>query len=175
MDLDAELLARARRFEEGALAEAYDRYSDALHRYAWRLLGSEDLAEECVAETYSRLLHALKRGAGPRRNLRAYLYRTAHNWITDFYRRQPPEAVPLDPEAHADVDNDPSRLVGLEIERQELRAALAHLTPDQRQVVVLRYLEGWQHTEIAASMGKPVGAVKALQHRAVGALRRLLA
>ena len=174
MDLEAALLARALRIEESALAEIYDRYSDALYRYAWRLLGSQELAEECVAETFSRFLHALKRGGGPHSNVRAYLYRMAHNWITDFYRRQPPQTICLDPEAHIDEQQDPSKQVGLELERQELRAALAYLTPEQRQVVVLRYLEGWRHAEIAAAMEKPAGAVKALQHRAINALRRLL-
>ena len=174
MDIEATLLARARRFEESALAEIYDRYSEALYRYAWRLLGSQELAEECVAETFSRFLYALKRGGGPRQHVRAYLYRTAHNWITDFYRRKPPQEVSLDPEKLVDEEQDPAGQVKLALERQELRAALENLTPEQRQVVVLRYLEGWGHAEIAAAMEKPVGAVKSLQHRAIAALRRML-
>jgi RNA polymerase sigma-70 factor (ECF subfamily) len=56
-----------------------------------------------------------------------------------------------------------------------VRSALFHLTPDQRQVILLRYVEGWELEEIARAVQKPVGAVKALQHRAVARLRRLLA
>jgi RNA polymerase sigma-70 factor (ECF subfamily) len=62
----------------------------------------------------------------------------------------------------------------MQAEQEEVRAALAHLTPDQRQVVLLKYLEGLENEEIAAALGKPLGAVKSLQHRALAALRRIL-
>jgi RNA polymerase sigma-70 factor (ECF subfamily) len=174
MDSDKALLARVQRFEEQALAEVYDCYSEDLYRYAWRLLGDECLAEECVAETFSRFLHAIRRGKGPQRYLRAYLYRTAHNWITDSYRRGPAPWLPLDPEMKAEDSQAPPDLVEEALERQEVRAALGCLTPEQRQVIVLRYLHEWTHEEIANSLEKQVGAVKALQHRALNALRRAL-
>ncbi len=168
------LLEGARRLNERALAEVYDRYSPGVYRYAWRLLGDEDLAEECVAETFSRLLNALARGDGPRQHLQAYLYRVAHNWITDYYRRGEAGALPLDGELRVSGDLDPPRLVANRLEQQALRAALLRLTPEQRQVIVLRYLEDWPLAEVAQAMQKPVGAVKALQHRALQALRRWL-
>ena len=55
-----------------------------------------------------------------------------------------------------------------------MRAALVHLTPDQRQVIVLRYLEGLENEMVALALEKPVGAIKSLQHRAIDALRRML-
>jgi len=174
MDTEKALLEGAHRFEEQALAEIYDRFSPGIYRYAMRLLGDVVLAEDCVAETFSRFLVALKNGKGPRQYLQAYLYRIAHNWITDTYRRQPLPALPLEPELHPDTSDDPSHTVSIEMERQEVRAALAHLTPDQRQVIVLKYLEDWRNDEIATALEKPIGAVKALQHRAINALRRRL-
>jgi RNA polymerase sigma-70 factor (ECF subfamily) len=174
MDAEQSLLAKALRFDESALTEVYDCYCDGLYRYAWRLLGSEDLAEECVAETFSRFLNAIKSGGGPRRHLKAYLFRTAHNWITDQYRRQPAPALPLDQVQAKDVLLNPSNMVMSEMERQDVRAALANLTQDQRQVIVLRYLEDWPLKDISIALEKPVGAVKALQHRGINALRRLL-
>jgi RNA polymerase sigma-70 factor (ECF subfamily) len=174
MDSDKALLVRVQRFEEQALTEVYDRYSDDLYRYAWRLLGDECLAEECVAETFSRFLHAVQRGKGPQRYLRAYLYRIAHNWITDSYRRGPPPWLPLEADMMADEDHSPHELVEDALERQEVRTALRYLTPEQRQVIVLRYLHEWTHEEIAHSLEKQVGAVKALQHRALNALRRAM-
>ena len=57
---------------------------------------------------------------------------------------------------------------------QQLRNALALLTPDQRQVVVLKFLEDWENKAIAQTLNKPVGAVKALQHRGIEALRRIM-
>ena len=65
-------------------------------------------------------------------------------------------------------------MVGTRMERQQLRAALTLLTPDQRQVIVLKYLEDWENEAIARTLNKPIGAVKSLQHRALESLRRIL-
>ena len=166
------LITRVRRFEAQAIAQVYDAHSDELYRYSWRLLGDQDLAEDCVAETFSRFLHAIKRGGGPNKNLRAYLFRMAHNWITDYYRRSNQEAVPLNPDMKDERQDEPGEIILRRIEGQATRQALLDLTPEQRQVIVLRYLEDWSHQEVAASMEKSVGAVKALQNRAINALRR---
>ena len=169
------LLRRARQYDEQALAEIYDTLSPAIYAYAMRLLGDVDLAEDCVAETFSRFLNALSAGGGPKDYLKAYLYRVAHNWITDRYRHARPE-TPLDQNLKltADDKHEPHTSVLDEMERQELRAALALLTPEQRQVVTLKYLENLDNAEIAEALQKPVGAIKSLQHRALGTLRRIL-
>jgi RNA polymerase sigma-70 factor (ECF subfamily) len=65
-------------------------------------------------------------------------------------------------------------MVADEMELQQVRSALALLTPDQRQVITLKYLEEWENEDIARALNKPVGAVKSLQHRAIESLRRLL-
>jgi RNA polymerase sigma-70 factor (ECF subfamily) len=171
---DPLLLERARRFEKEALAEIFDCYNAGIYRYAMRLLGDTDLARECMAETFSRFLNALQRGGGPSDYLQAYLYRIAHNWITDHYRSSPAPALPLDPELRASAVEEPHQAVVDEMEIQQVRSALALLTPDQRQVVMLKYLEDWENEDIARALNKPVGAVKSLQHRAMASLRRLL-
>ncbi len=171
---ETELLEQARRFEAEALGEIYDRYSPGLYRYALRLVGQTDVAEECVAETFSRFLLALRNGGGPSAQLQAYLYRVAHNWITDQWRRQPPPPVALEEDLCAGVEADPATSAAQQAEHAQVRAALARLTPDQRQVVTLRFLEEWDTAAIAAALNKPAGAVKALQHRALMTLRRLL-
>jgi RNA polymerase sigma-70 factor (ECF subfamily) len=174
MTTEQALLQRARQFDESALIEVYDRFSPGLYRYAMRLLGDVDLAEDCVGETFSRFLFALKHGRGPSQYLQAYLYRVAHNWITDHYRRQPPPPLELKPDLQADPEDDPHQTLVQHLESQRVRSALAGLTPDQRQVIVLKYLEDWENKAIAEALDKPIGAVKALQHRALAALRRLL-
>ena len=172
---EAALLRRARQFDEQALAEIYDTLSPAIYAYAMRLLGDADLAEECIADTFSRLLNALHAGGGPQNYLKAYLYRVAHNWVTDRYRYARPETS-LDQglELPGGQEHEPHINVADELERQELRAALVLLTPEQRQVVTLKYLENLDNAEIAQALQKPVGAVKSLQHRALATLRRIL-
>jgi RNA polymerase sigma-70 factor (ECF subfamily) len=174
MTSEKQLLKRARKFDQQALAEIYDRYSPGVFRYAVRLLNDSDQAENCVSETFNRFLQALAGSGGPRAYLKAYLFRIAHNWITDQYRQPPP--LPLDVDYMADPDPkvNPQSAGYDVILKDQVRSALLTLTPDQRQVIVLKYLEGWSNAEVARSMGKPVGAVKSLQHRALAALRRRL-
>jgi RNA polymerase sigma-70 factor (ECF subfamily) len=174
METETTFLERVQRFDEDALAEAYDHYSPAIYRYAARLLGNNDQAEECVAETFHRFLMALRNGHGPQEHFQAYLYRIAHNWITDTYRRQPPPALPLDPELSAGSEQDPQYAVAERLDQAKVRAALQLLTPEQRQIVTLRFLEDLSIEEVAQAIQKPAGAVKSLQHRALAALRRIL-
>lgn len=169
---ESELLPLARRLDSAALAQIYDQYSPAIYRYAMRLLGSSFQAEECVAETFSRLLHTLHAGKGPRDHLQAYLYRVAHNWITDQFRRE----TPVDElcESMADGGQTPEELSALMARRVALRTALQQLTPDQGQVITLKFLEELDNEETARITGKPLGAVKSLQHRALANLQRIL-
>jgi RNA polymerase sigma-70 factor (ECF subfamily) len=182
MNNEAKLLQRLKQMDEQVLAEVYDAFNQEIFRYACGLLGNTDLAEECVAETFSRFLLAISNGGGPRDYLRAYLYRVAHNWINDLHRRQPPPELPLDEELKADSTllmsaqtfADPACAAVDALERQQLRSALARLTNEQRQVITLKYMADLENEEIAQTLNKPVGAVKSLQFRALAALRRML-
>jgi RNA polymerase sigma-70 factor (ECF subfamily) len=164
------LLEQARNFNSQVLAKIYDDYSQGIYRYAMRRLGDRDLAEDCVAETFSRFLSAVHRKRGPRNHLQAYLYRIAHNWIIDHFRSTKPEEELVDsiPSGQENPETDAAG----RLQKAEIRAAIHELTPDQQQVIVLKYLEGWENGEIAQALRKPVGAVKSLQHRALGALKK---
>jgi RNA polymerase sigma-70 factor (ECF subfamily) len=171
---EQELLKGAQVFDMAALTAIYDILSPAIFSYSQRLLGSVSLSEECVAESFSRFLHALKKGRGPTHHLRAYLYRIAHNWVTDYYRRQKPEQ-PGDDKLEL-VEDKENFLTSAEqnLTKEEVRSALVNLPEQQRQVIILRYLEGWEHSEIAESLGKSVNSIKVIQHRAVRMLRNQL-
>ena len=82
--------------------------------------------------------------------------------------------MPLESVILADSKDEPGRIVADQMSSRQLREALALLTPDQRQVVTLKYLEEWENEAIAKVLNKPVGAVKSLQHRALASLRRIL-
>ncbi|OGO50173.1 MAG: hypothetical protein A2Z30_05200 [Chloroflexi bacterium RBG_16_64_43] len=170
---EAHILARCSAFDLEALSEVYDRFSPALYRYAWRLTGNDELAEECVAETFGRYLAALRAGAGPTQNLRAYLYRVAHNWVTDQWRKARHESGDEELEHKADPLMT-SQIAERAIERKRVRRALRSLTPDQRQVIMLKFYEGLDNREVAQAIGKPEGSVKSLQHRALAALGKSL-
>ena len=137
-----------------------------------RLLGDEGLAEECVADTFSRFLQALQSRKGPKDYIQAYLYRVAHNWVVDYYRRKPP-LTELDERFISDSQR-PEDTAFQRIRRTRLRVALQQLTPDQQMVITLKFLEGFDNQAISKAINKPIGAVKSLQHRALQSLKRIL-
>jgi len=169
---EKELLRAALRFDPKALAQIYDLYSPELYRYATRFLGDPTVAEDCIAETFSRFLKAIRAKRGPKDYLKAYLYRIAHNWIADYYRRTPDVAELK--ETFPDPDNALEQKVSLRMRQAQVRKAMQQLTPDQQQVIALKYFEDWKNEEIAQAIKKPVGAVKSLQHRALTRLKKYL-
>lgn len=173
MNHDAALAPPARRADLDSLVEIYHRFSPGLHRYAARLLGDQALAEDCVAETFRRLLEVLVSGGGPHEYVQAYLYTIAHNWVRDQYRKKALPVSPVYPKAESNRQ-DPARIAQERLELDSVRAALMDLSPGQRQVIAMRYLEGRSHHEIADLLGKSIGSVRTLHHRGVVQLKRLL-
>ena len=170
---EQKLLQLAAQLNTRALAEIYDAYSSGIYRYAMRRLGDGAMAEDCVAETFARFLKALQERRGPRDHLQAYLYRIAHNWIVDFYRNNEQTSELSEAlRSEADIPEDEA---AKHIRQKQVRKAIRSLTPDQQNVVALKYLEDWCNEEIARALHKPVVAVKSIQHRALKSLQKLLA
>ncbi len=173
---DDQLLEKARQLDQDALMLIYDTYSTPLYHYAYRQLGDEQSAEDCVAETFTRFLSALKNNKGPKKYLRAYLYRIAHNWISDQFRGNQPVVVDIDEQEEILESEQISieRQIMRSVTAEQLRGMIAQLSPDQRQVIVLKHLEDMSNAEVAEIIGKNVGSVKALNSRALVNLRKLM-
>jgi RNA polymerase sigma-70 factor (ECF subfamily) len=172
---EARWLEGARRLDEDILGEIYDTLSPELFRYAYRLVGEIDQAEDVLSETFLRMLRVIQAGGGPKTHLRAYLYRTLHNLVMDQYRRKQPGWDELVPERiSAGESTNPATSVQQRLDEQEARRLLWRLTPEQREVIVLKFFQELSNTDIAATLGKTEGAVKALQHRGLTSLRRLI-
>jgi RNA polymerase sigma-70 factor (ECF subfamily) len=168
------LLERAKRYDEAALGELYDRYAARIYAYIYRRVSDAQLAEDLTGEVFVRVIQAIRSERFWKTSFQAWLYRIAHNLVVDHYRRQPelPELM-LDERLLA-AEDDPVNAVAQQLSRHQLDAAIRRLTPDQQQVVVLRFAEGLTAREVAEIMSKSVGAVEALQHRALATLRRVL-
>ncbi|MEJ2750081.1 MAG: sigma-70 family RNA polymerase sigma factor [Anaerolineae bacterium] len=173
-DHDQSRLQRARSFDRQALAAIYDEYQQPIYRYIYRQVGDVEVARDLTADVFQRFLQAVQKGYGPEEQLKAWLYRVAHNKVIDYYRRrQHRQHLPLD-ERLAEGGESPAALAEKNISATQVREALVHLTPDQRQVITLKFLEGFSNVEVADILNKPIGAVKSLQHRALAALQRQL-
>jgi len=175
LDVDTDWLERARGLEEEALAAIFDEYYTPLYRYIYHHVSHAQTAEDLTAEVFRRLLEHLHAGRGPRRNLRSWLFRVAHNLVVDEARRfVHRDHRPLDDYLLA-AESNVERQTQQTIMAQQAQQALDLLTPKQRSVIILKYLVGLENTEVADALALPVGAVKSLQHRALAALRRSLA
>ena len=168
------LLERAKEYDPTALAELYDRYAPKMYAYIYRRVNDAALAEDLTSELFLRMLRAIQNERAWRDSFTAWLYRIAHNLVVDTYRRQPPPPLSLEETpCQAEGGGDPAELVQETLDRSRLRAAIQRLTPDQQQVLALRFGEGLTARESASIMRKTTGAIEALQRRALAALRRI--
>jgi RNA polymerase sigma-70 factor (ECF subfamily) len=100
------------------------------------------------------------------------LFRVAHNLVVDHIRRQVHrDHDPLD-EGLVSTEHNVEMEVHGSILRQQAAAALQRLTPMQRAVIILKYLEGYTNAEVAPMLELSIGAVKALQYRGLASMRR---
>jgi RNA polymerase sigma-70 factor (ECF subfamily) len=168
------LLERAKQYDDEALGELYDRYAPRIYAYVFRRVGEAQLAEDLTGDVFVRFIQAIQSERTWHTSFQAWLYRIAHNLVVDHFRRNAPATeVELDDWLMA-ADDDPVSAVAQRMSQQGLGVALRYLTPDQQQVLALRFGEGMTAREVAEVLDKTVGAVEALQHRALAALRRIL-
>ena len=153
----------------------YEQYRPLVYRFLRRRLEGadevvEDLTEDVFVKLYEKLDRYIERGLP----FTAWLYRIAHNQLVDYLRTLPRQsAQSLDVVADVPERETTSEYSSV-LDRQTLEPALARLTPEQRQAVELRFLQGMSVAETAAAMGRSEEAVKKLQARALVNLRRTL-
>jgi len=168
------LVAALKAHDAAAIRQVYRLYADGVYRYALYQLGDRAAAEDVAGEVFLRLLTSIEHYEYRGVPLQAYLYRIARNLVVDQQRRRgrlaPLEALP---EKHA-LSANPAHLAEQRLSWRELQAALGQLTEEQRQVVLLKFVEDLDNRQVAAAIGKNEGAVKSLQHRALASLRRIL-
>lgn len=169
---DDDLLERVQANQPDALAHLYDRFAPGIYAYIYRQIGDKQLAEDLTGDVFVQALGALRKNRFARATLVGWLYRMAHNRVIDHYRRERKKFVPLEewlPDAMDVVETTTRKL-----EQDWLQRALHFLTPEQQQVITLRFGEEMSAPDVARVMGKDENAVRALQHRALAALRRLM-
>ena len=174
-DIDeAKLIRRAKEGDPDAFARLYDEHQPAIYRYIFYRVGSDAAAEDLTSEVFVRLVDSIDDWTYQGRPLLAWLYTIARNLVNDFHRSKgQAEMVPLDDSLQAS-SCDPEAAAGLALNQERLACALEELTEDQRQVILLKFMEGLDNMTVAQVLDKSYGAVKALQHRGLASLRRVL-
>ena len=160
--------------DAGALAKVFDLYASGLYKYVYRRCGHAIVADQIVGDVFAKLMEQLSQGCGPGSNLRSYLFEIAHHLVVDHIRysnRMAPLGI---------FDfTCPAAYTEMAVEQQMLlegiwRAIRDDLTGYQRDVILLRFMEGFSLKETARILGKTVGGVKLAQNRAMAVLRKSL-
>jgi RNA polymerase sigma-70 factor, ECF subfamily len=168
-----DLVRRIRTNEPDAFDELYARYSPRVFGYLYqRLNGNHEEAEDLTAEVFAKVYEKIDSYQVQGAPLSSWLFRIAHNRLIDSVRRRPRQTqvgLDLAPEVPA---GPAFQGVDQAVALEQIKIGLARLTPEQRQVIELRFLEGKSLAETAAEVGRNEDAVKKLQSRGLASLRR---
>ncbi|MHB8631170.1 MAG: RNA polymerase sigma factor [Candidatus Limnocylindria bacterium] len=174
---DAALARRAGSGEAEAFGVLYDRYMASVYRYVFYRVRNEAEAEDVTSEVFMRALRAIPQYE-PRQAFLAWLYRIARNAVIDRSRRRAArqqvsfEDALAHPGADHVVNPDAGLLAGSDA--SAVRQAMLQLTPLQQEVLVLRYVEGFDTKTISKLVGKRDGTIRGIEFRALAALRLLI-
>jgi RNA polymerase sigma-70 factor, ECF subfamily len=168
-----ELVDRAQRGDRGALEELYLLHFDRIYSYLHMSVGSRHDAEDLTTQTFVKMLEAIGRFQWRSVPFSAWLFRIAHNLAMDHFRAnrrwQPEEEIPETVHGE-ETSAEEQALVSLgETSMLEL---IDRLSPEQRQVLTLKFVFRFSNGETAAILEKTEGAVKSLQHRALASLQK---
>lgn len=171
---DAELIAALQSNDDAAYREVVARYGDPLYRYIYSITGDHHLSEDVLGETYLRMVEKIDSFTFYGAPFKAWLYRIAHNLALNTLKRARHTVGADEIERAAPPAADPATTVLEHAAAQELRDALAELTAEQQQVLLLRFVDGQSSREVAAALDKTENAIKQMQFRALRSLGRLL-
>jgi RNA polymerase sigma-70 factor, ECF subfamily len=177
--LSAADLVAARLREPAALTRIYTAYAPSLFRFFMASVGDRHLAEDLTGSTFVSAIEGLPKFRGPVEALGGWLFQIARHDLYDHRRKQSRSRIePLDENlteaTRSDATVDPEELAIDRLEGSRVLVAMRELSPDQREVLLLRMAGGMTAPEVAAVLGKTTGAVKALQHRGLASLARVL-
>jgi RNA polymerase sigma-70 factor (ECF subfamily) len=167
------LVARAQRGDRAALEDLYLLHFDRVYSYLHMSVGSRHDAEDLTTQTFLKMLEAIRRFEWRSVPFSAWLLRIAHNLAMDHFRAnrrwQPEEDVPGSADGE-ECSAEEQALASLGETR--VLTLIERLSPEQRQVLTLKFVYRFSNGEAAAILGKTEGAVKSLQHRALASLER---
>ena len=170
-----EVARRAAQRDSAAFAQLYDEHLNAIYRYVFYKVGDGLLAEELTAEVFSKAWERIDRFQWRNLPFQHWLIRIARNVVVDHWRSLRRAASPIDDLREVpSEDAPPDEAISRDLEVEALRKALARLPDDQRDVLILRFIEGYSHADTAAALGKSVVAVRQIQVRALRSLQKLL-
>jgi len=169
------LVQKARQGDKEAFAQLYESHFDKIYRYVVIKIGNRTEAEDMTQQVFIKAYESIGSYQYQGFPFSSWLFRIAHNQIVDYIRKESKKpTVQLDESLPIMGESDPQGEVELKINIEQVVIATKQLTRAQREVVSLRFAGGLSISEVAKVMGRSENAVKALQHSAILALRKVL-
>jgi RNA polymerase sigma-70 factor (ECF subfamily) len=151
---------------------AYDEYRERMYRYHYYRLRHRETAEDLTSQTFVKALEGFQSFDASKGSMATWLYRIARNTFIDHLRRLHPNEQ-MDDELMDSLSSleNVAGDVATKLEAEQATALLRHLTPEQREVILLRLWDDLSYAEIAEMTGKTEGACKMAYRRGLDALR----
>lgn len=169
-----QLVKNAQKYDENALHQLYERYYPKIYNYAFLQMGDVHAAEDLTSDVMLKMLESIHKYNFRGLPFGAWVFRIARNRLIDLHRRRKRRGEVDLSETISGTLASPESMAERALERGQMQIALKHLTDEQRQVIVLKFIQGFDNRSVGRIMGRSEGAVKSLQHRALGSLRRVL-
>ncbi len=165
------LIERAKRGDKEAFGSLYLKYLDQIYRYVYfRVNQNKEDAEDIVEIVFFKAWENMEKFASNEQGIQAWLYRIARNTLIDHYRLNKPKAVLHENIAAADGELDES--LDRELRINQVLSLMQELSEEQREVMMLRFVEDMSTREIALHLNKKEDAVRALQYRGLKKLKK---
>jgi len=167
------LVERAQQGDRAALEELYLLHFDRIYSYLHMSVGNRHDAEDLTTQTFLKMLESIGKFKFQSAPFSAWLFRIAHNLAMDHFRAarrwQPEEEVPEPPgDAEPSAEAQALQSIG----RQSMLELIEDLSPEQQQVLTLKFVFNFPNGDVATILGKTEGAIKSLQHRALVSLQK---
>ncbi len=174
MQEEENLVKRALQGDQMAFTRLYEEYFDKIYRYVVIRIGDRTEAEDMTQQVFLKAVKSISSYKWKGKPFAAWLYRIAHNQVVDYLRKKKKQPATLLDESLVSSDSNPQQMAEHNLNIEQLNIATRQLTEAQRDVISLRFAGGLSVAQVAQAMGRSQGAVKALQHSAILALRKIL-
>lgn len=177
MEEEKKWLKGARKGDKESFGLLYEKYGQQIFRFIYWQVSNKEQAEDLNQEVFLKAWKNIEKYQERNCPFSSWLYRIARNTVIDFYRTQK-KVYPIEDEIFFSEGNDlrenPKKIAETKIEVERVKKVLNSLPNNQREIIVLKFIEGFSNKEIAKILKKSEGAIRILQYRAIRNLKKIL-
>ena len=175
---DISLAKRAARGDRQAFGELYETYMDRIYRYVFYQVKDKMAAEDLTEEIFLKVWRGIGSFSGNKHSFSTWLYRIAHNHTMDYFRAKRNWLVSIEQARMGSetlgATENPEQIVQNKLMQEELMELVSTLPEQQKEVIILKFIEGLNNHEIEQITGRSQGAIRITQMRALATLQQIL-